>query len=241
MGLRVARIWWGERLVDQFVLGDGEELPAMSAGLRAELINDVEIARAGSSAGAWREFVIPAALSVCFLVPLAMPFIPASWSPADFGRATFRAGTVDLGRRVRPVLLQRASTATPHFARTLAASSNHFRPKVGDTAGISGIGTTSRDGHVGPYGRLPIIDGPLTPEMIRRVIREHKHELTECYESAQEMSASVSMKFTIGPDGATRDIEAPACVSRHLRTWTFPRPKGGGSVIVSFPLRFAQK
>jgi outer membrane biosynthesis protein TonB len=38
----------------------------------------------------------------------------------------------------------------------------------------------------------------------------------------------------------TGNKELDTCVARHVRLWEFPKPKGGGSVVVSYPFIFKQ-
>lgn len=90
----------------------------------------------------------------------------------------------------------------------------------------------------------PVID----PAIIRRVVRSHNDAIRACYDLAPDsmLAGRIAISFTIGPTGAVTEAKAdapesypypevPKCIADELRTWTFPAPRGGGSVIVSYP------
>ena len=65
-----------------------------------------------------------------------------------------------------------------------------------------------------------------------------------------KLNGKVAIKFVISPSGSVstssvaqstaNDTELETCVAGRVRTWTFPKPKGGGVVIVTYPFIFAQ-
>jgi TonB family protein len=93
------------------------------------------------------------------------------------------------------------------------------------------------------------VRGSLDKEIIRRIIRRHINEVKYCYE--KELSATpnlngrVMIQFTISATGqvvasvvqnstvGNRTVEG--CIAQAVRRWMFPKPKGGGIVIVSYP------
>jgi hypothetical protein len=97
----------------------------------------------------------------------------------------------------------------------------------------------------------PVVGAPAIPaEVIRRVVRSHLEALRACYALglAQDpaLAGRIAISFTIGPSGAVVDAnaetpesfpypEVPECIADELRTWTFPAPRGGGMVHVSYP------
>jgi TonB family protein len=97
------------------------------------------------------------------------------------------------------------------------------------------------------------VQGALSKEVIRRIIKQHLNEVRFCYEQAlatqPDIEGKMAVKFTISPTGAvetanvsTSTLGAPAvdsCVSQAFERWTFPAPEGGGSVTVTYPLAFA--
>jgi TonB family protein len=98
----------------------------------------------------------------------------------------------------------------------------------------------------------PDVSGGLTREIIRRVIRNHLHEVRYCYSRELQKNPSlygrVLVQFTILPSGkvaqasilrSTMNNEnVPGCILTRVRGWTFPKPYKGASVIVKYPFRF---
>jgi TonB family protein len=96
------------------------------------------------------------------------------------------------------------------------------------------------------------VRGSLDKEIIRRVIRQHINEMKSCYEerlpARPDMSGRVSVKFTIAATGMVTESElahstmneptVEACLIKAVRRWQFPRPEGGGIVIVTYPFSF---
>ena len=91
--------------------------------------------------------------------------------------------------------------------------------------------------------------GALDKDIIRRIVRAHINEVRYCYnqELARNPNADgrVAIQFTIGPTGKVPTAvvaehnmgasQTPACIAKAVRRWTFPKPEGGGSVIVTYP------
>ncbi|MGF1510127.1 MAG: AgmX/PglI C-terminal domain-containing protein [Myxococcota bacterium] len=94
-----------------------------------------------------------------------------------------------------------------------------------------------------------IVRGSLPKELIRRVINQHMAQIRYCYEKELTRSPGifgrVSTRFTIGPNGLVQDAMVPSstlgnttveqCIVSKIKTWKFPKPKGGGVVIVNYP------
>ncbi len=107
------------------------------------------------------------------------------------------------------------------------------------------IGITSSD---------PVVMGSLDKELIRKVIHANRGQIRYCYESQlnrfPKLNGKVAVKFIISPTGSVStssvaqstigNAELEACVAGRVRTWMFPKPKGGGVVIVTYPFLFAQ-
>jgi TonB family protein len=97
-------------------------------------------------------------------------------------------------------------------------------------------------------------EGSLDRDLVRRVIQENKGQIRACFESLlnqyPELGGTVQTQFTIGPTGqvltskvtqtSTGSKELDLCVASRVRLWQFPKPKGGGSVVVSYPFLFKQ-
>jgi hypothetical protein len=91
--------------------------------------------------------------------------------------------------------------------------------------------------------------GALDKEDIRRIIRAHTSEVQSCYErelnETPKLSARVMVRFTIAGDGwvvasalqetDTDNQRLTTCMVGLVRCWRFPKPIGGGIVIVSYP------
>lgn len=97
-----------------------------------------------------------------------------------------------------------------------------------------------------------VIRGSLSKEIIKRVIDKHKAQIRYCYEKELQRSpglfGKVATQFVI--DAGGRVIEATVeqntmtvdevgrCITAKIRTWKFPKPKGGGIVEVRYPFIF---
>lgn len=118
---------------------------------------------------------------------------------------------------------------------------------VGALGGKKGvdIGITSSD---------PMVVGSLDKELIRKVIHANRNQIRFCYESQlnrfPKLEGKVSIRFMITAEGSVSqssvaqttvgNAELEACVAGRVRMWTFPKPKGGGIVIVTYPFIFKQ-
>jgi pSer/pThr/pTyr-binding forkhead associated (FHA) protein len=94
-----------------------------------------------------------------------------------------------------------------------------------------------------------VVKGSLDKEIIRRVIRRHINEVKYCYEKElttnPDLKGRVSIQFTISGSGQviasvvqSSDMRNPACeqcIAQAVRRWLFPKPEGGGIVIVTYP------
>jgi beta-lactamase regulating signal transducer with metallopeptidase domain len=88
--------------------------------------------------------------------------------------------------------------------------------------------------------------GRLSPETIRRVVREHYGAFRVCYEALPEMVPTrATLRFTIGTDGRVVEGSVGAeidqlgqCVERVMFALVFPAPVGG-VVTVVYPVIFA--
>jgi TonB family protein len=119
----------------------------------------------------------------------------------------------------------------------------------GSGAGVLG-GKQSVD--VGITTSEPMVMGSLDKELIRKVIRDHMGQIRFCYESQlskfPKLSGKVAIKFVINADGKVvtsnvaqstmSNAEVENCMAGRVRTWQFPKPKGGGVVIVTYPWNF---
>lgn len=101
--------------------------------------------------------------------------------------------------------------------------------------------------------RPPILDGGLDRDIVQRVVRQHRGELKACYENElqknRKLGGELVIKFTITGKGdvisavtAGGDFRNPtleSCITKRIRRWIFPEPRGGGIVVVKYPFRFS--
>jgi TonB family protein len=118
---------------------------------------------------------------------------------------------------------------------------------VGGLGGKQGvdIGITSSD---------PVVMGSLDKELIRQVIHRNRNQIRFCYESLLQrypkLGGKVAVKFVISGNGnviqsnvaqsTSNSPELDTCVAGRVHTWNFPKPKGGGIVVVTYPFIFKQ-
>ncbi|MBN2529510.1 MAG: TonB family protein [Deltaproteobacteria bacterium] len=96
-----------------------------------------------------------------------------------------------------------------------------------------------------------MVQGSLSKEVIRRIIHRHINEVKFCYESElakrPDLEGRVAIKFIISGTGAVQmaavanstlgNAKVENCIAQAVRRWTFPQPKGGGVVIVTYPFQ----
>jgi hypothetical protein len=100
----------------------------------------------------------------------------------------------------------------------------------------------------------PVILGSLDKEIIRRIVQEHASQIRYCYEKELTRTpgiyGKVKMKWVINGEGKVtqsqteetqmKNANVENCLATKIKTWVFPKPKGGGIVIVSYPFVFKQ-
>ncbi len=108
------------------------------------------------------------------------------------------------------------------------------------------------NGEIGLGPGKPEVVGSIDPELIRKVVHEHRAQIRTCYEtqlnSKPNLAGKLVSAWTIDPAGAVteahtqestlRDRSVESCVAARIRTWRFPIPKGGGEVFVTYPFIF---
>ena len=94
--------------------------------------------------------------------------------------------------------------------------------------------------------------GSLDKEVIRGVIRSHVDDVQRCYQSelaeTPDLFGKIMVRFTITASGKVsesavesstmRNALVETCTVAAVRRWGFPKPEGGGIVIVSYPFVF---
>jgi TonB family protein len=95
--------------------------------------------------------------------------------------------------------------------------------------------------------------GGLDRDVIGRTIRSHLKEVKFCYEQElmrrPSLHGRVTVKFAISPTGSVsssavdastvNDARVERCIAQAVQRWEFPKPAGGGVVIVSYPFVLA--
>jgi TonB family protein len=131
------------------------------------------------------------------------------------------------------------------------------RGRGGGTGGYgSGVGVLGgkKDVDIGITSSEPLVVGSLDKELIRKVIHANRQQIRFCYESQlnrfPKLDGKVAIRFMISPQGSVstssvaqttvNNAELEACVAGRVRTWIFPKPKGGGMVVVTYPFIFKQ-
>jgi hypothetical protein len=93
------------------------------------------------------------------------------------------------------------------------------------------------------------VRGSLDKEIIRRIIRRHINEVKYCYEQEllkkPDLGGRILVQFTISAAGQVvasvlqnstmGNTRVENCTVQAVRRWEFPKPLGGGIVIVSYP------
>ncbi len=135
------------------------------------------------------------------------------------------------------------------------------------TIGLGGVGTL---GHGSGYGRgsgvlqersasprvvlgVPMVQGALAAEAVRRVALRNLGQVRACYERVlrnnPSLAGSVAVRLTISPSGAVTsttvvgntlaDAAVSTCVAGAGRRWQFPVPDGGGVVTATLGYAFS--
>ncbi len=100
----------------------------------------------------------------------------------------------------------------------------------------------------------PGVTGSLDKEIIRRVVRRHRNEIRYCYEKQlqknPDLAGKVEVKFVISATGSVQfasvlnstlgDDAVGKCITKRVKRWVFPEPKGGGIVAVKYPFMFSR-
>ncbi|HET6582163.1 MAG TPA: AgmX/PglI C-terminal domain-containing protein, partial [Nannocystaceae bacterium] len=118
-------------------------------------------------------------------------------------------------------------------------------PTGGTDAGFGGRGVRV------PSVRMAkaAVTGALDKDLVRRIVRAHLDEVRYCYHLGlvrdPKLRGRIVIQFTIGPTGKVAaavvqsttlsDRAVAQCAARAVRRWRFPKPAGGGNVIVSHP------
>lgn len=98
-------------------------------------------------------------------------------------------------------------------------------------------------------------NGAMDPDVARRIVRVHRDELRECYDTALEVDPKIkgelTLKLELGATGTVTAASVPTmsldndaletCVEKAGKGWKFPRPTDGGDVALEIPIAFGPK
>ena len=129
----------------------------------------------------------------------------------------------------------------------------HNRP--GDGSGIlrsTGFGDRTKRVPQPRIGVAQVVGG-LDKDLIRRVVRAHINEIRYCYNQGlardPNLKGRIAVQFQIGATGKVptaivsetdmKDKSVGNCIASAVRRWQFPKPPGGGTVIVTYPFVLA--
>ena len=119
-------------------------------------------------------------------------------------------------------------------------------------SGVGGLGS-KRDRDIAISTGDTKVLGAIDPELIRKVIRDHADQVRYCYEQQltlnPKLGGKIAIKWQINADGRASatvfDANVPVdsdgmrnvgeCIMSRIKTWEFPKPKGGGMAIVTYP------
>ena len=119
--------------------------------------------------------------------------------------------------------------------------------------GIGAAGKLKRRGGMAKVsGRGASVQGSLDRSIIAKIIKKHLNQIRHCYQKElnknPNLYGKIVIKFTIGGNGRVtrasvanttmRNVSVEDCVARVIKHIMFPKPKGGGIVVVSYPFVF---
>ena len=124
---------------------------------------------------------------------------------------------------------------------------------AGGRYGIGAAGNLKRQGgRANVKGHGASVQGSLDRSIIQQIINKHLNQIRHCYQKElnknPNLYGKIVVKFTIGgagqvlqatvPTTTMRNVEVEDCIARVIKHILFPKPKGGGIVVVSYPFVF---
>jgi len=116
--------------------------------------------------------------------------------------------------------------------------------------GVGGLGKKG-DRDVNIATGNAVVMGSIDKELIRKVIQDHAAQIRYCYEQQlavnPRLQGKVSIKWVINADGSAsnpqidgsgttlEDAKVHECMMSRIMTWAFPKPKGGGIAVITYP------
>jgi hypothetical protein len=116
--------------------------------------------------------------------------------------------------------------------------------------GVGGLGKKG-DRDVNVSTGNAVVMGSIDRELVRKVIQDHAAQIRYCYEQQlsvnPKLAGKVSIKWVINADGSASQAQVEAgsttledpkvheCMMARIQSWQFPRPKGGGIAVITYP------
>jgi hypothetical protein len=116
--------------------------------------------------------------------------------------------------------------------------------------GVGGLGKKG-DRDVNVSTGNAVVMGSIDKELIRKVIQDHAAQIRYCYEQQlavnPRLQGKVSIKWVINGDGSAsspqvdasattlEDAKVHECMMARITSWAFPKPKGGGIAVITYP------
>ena len=143
---------------------------------------------------------------------------------------------------------------------TLGLGNTGLIGKGGGGGSGSGYGSGSGAGFGGRGKRVPRVrqakakvQGALDRDIIRRIVRSRINEVRSCYNAGltknPNLSGRVAINFVITGTGkvgsavvqesSLKDKAVGNCIAKAVKRWKFPKPRGGGNVIVTYPFNLS--
>lgn len=178
---------------------------------------------------------------------------------SDRGRKVIQAGIVPVSGGSASSLKTEVTGQAAEAVDTGSLTNSLKKGRVSGLKGFKGgTGSGSLFGKGAPSMDVGMGDsdaetsGGLDKEVIARVVRAHLGQIKHCYERQllvdPGLFGKVVARWVIDPAGrvdvssvkkstmGNRNVEN--CVVSKIKGWKFPKPKGGGKVIVSYPFLF---
>jgi hypothetical protein len=143
---------------------------------------------------------------------------------------------------------------------TIGIGAPGTKGRGGGLGGGSGYGAGA--GNLGKKGdrNISVATGPSTvmgsidKELIRKVIQDHASQIRYCYEQElalnPRLQGKVAIKWVIHAEGTASDAQVEPgattldndrvqqCMMSRITSWQFPKPKGGGVAVITYPWIF---
>jgi hypothetical protein len=118
--------------------------------------------------------------------------------------------------------------------------------------GVGGLGKKG-DRDVSIQAGTAAVVGSIDKELIRKVIQEHASQIRYCYEQELQrdpkLEGKVSIRWVINADGHVQNAQVDGgsgattlqndhihrCMMDRIASWEFPKPKGGGIAVITYP------